>query len=78
MPTHLPPTHRRDCKTAKYTKLDYLGEYIPSVNWLRTYKWKQWLLVSSRPGGCALAFSVCFASSSTRRPAVGASMCFTM
>lgn len=34
----------RKLKTANYGFLDYVGEYVPCANWLRTYKWRTWLL----------------------------------
>ena len=38
--------HRRRQLTANYTALDWLSVFIPAIAWLRTYKWREWLVVS--------------------------------
>ena len=38
---------RRKARTANYTWVEWLAVVIPAVAWLRTYKWKSWLVVRS-------------------------------
>lgn len=52
--THLPRRWRAE--TQGWTWYTWLAFYIPFFGWIRTYKWKTWLLVSAFKthgrGGC--------------------------
>ena len=48
---------RQQILNADLTVVDKIGKYLPVVNWLRTYKWKSWLL-NDVAAGIAVAMMV--------------------